>query len=121
MDPRQKQEQIGLFPATLSTPDAAGVEAIIIEARRTRDAALADRVRRGFTFLRRAIVAVGQAVFSWPQRRATYQRLHDLSDRELSDIGLTRGEISRVFDPDFRIPTRPANANAPAPGRVQAA
>jgi len=121
MDPRQNQEQIGLFPATLSMPGAAGVEAVIIEAQRLRDAAFAKRVKRGLGFLGRAMAALAQAVVAWPERRAAYQRLHDLNDRELADIGLTRGEISRVFEPDFRVPTKPANANAPAHSRAQAA
>jgi uncharacterized protein YjiS (DUF1127 family) len=35
-------------------------------------------------------------------RRAVMQELAIMSDRELSDIGLSRADILRIFDPDFR-------------------
>ena len=34
-------------------------------------------------------------------RRAVLRELSALSDRELADIGLARGELDRVFEPDF--------------------
>lgn len=33
----------------------------------------------------------------WSERRATRAMLHRLSDRELDDIGLTRGDIDRAL------------------------
>lgn len=36
-----------------------------------------------------------------PRRRAVLSELSALSDHELSDIGLSRTELSRVFDPEF--------------------
>lgn len=33
----------------------------------------------------------------WAERRATRATLHKLSDRELDDIGLTRGDIEDVL------------------------
>jgi uncharacterized protein YjiS (DUF1127 family) len=36
-----------------------------------------------------------------PRRRALLDELNTLSDHELADIGLTRSELSRVFDPGF--------------------
>ncbi len=36
-----------------------------------------------------------------PRRRAVLAELSALSDHELSDIGLSRSELSRVFDPEF--------------------
>jgi uncharacterized protein YjiS (DUF1127 family) len=43
--------------------------------------------------------------FRWivelPTRRAVISELSALSDHELSDIGLSRSELSRVFDPAF--------------------
>ena len=35
-------------------------------------------------------------------RRAVMQELAIMSDRELSDIGLSRADVLRIFDPDFR-------------------
>ena len=35
------------------------------------------------------------------ERHTVMSELRDLSDRELADIGLSRSEISRVFDPSF--------------------
>ncbi len=112
MNPRQTQEQIGLFPAT-RTPGTVGMDTLLVEAYQARDAAIGGALRRGFQTAARALGAVATALVSWPQRRAAYEQLKSLSDRELADIGLTRSEISRVFDPDFSLPTRPANANAP--------
>lgn len=45
------------------------------------------------------------AAFTWlcglPRRIAERDQLAALSDRELADIGLTRGDIGRIHDPDF--------------------
>lgn len=43
---------------------------------------------------------VGDAVrwvVTWPRRRAALDELSRLTDRELNDIGLTRGELRAVF------------------------
>jgi uncharacterized protein YjiS (DUF1127 family) len=37
----------------------------------------------------------------WRHRRAVMQEVAMMTDRELSDIGLTRSDIARVFDPAF--------------------
>lgn len=122
MNPRHTQEQIGLFPATTPAPSAAEIDALVAQAVRARDAALAASLRRVFGGLGRALAVVGTTLATWPTRRATYEKLRRLSDRELADIGLTRGDIARVFEPDFRLPAAPANANAaPAGLRTRAA
>ena len=36
-----------------------------------------------------------------PKRRAVLDELGSLSDHELADIGLTRADLPRVFDPEF--------------------
>jgi uncharacterized protein YjiS (DUF1127 family) len=36
-----------------------------------------------------------------PRRHAVMQELHALSDHELSDIGLVRSDLGRVFDREF--------------------
>jgi uncharacterized protein YjiS (DUF1127 family) len=45
------------------------------------------------------------AALSWivslPRRQAVLAELNSLSDHELSDIGLSRGELPMVFDADF--------------------
>lgn len=44
-------------------------------------------------------------MFQWladlPRRRAVLEELEALSDRELADIGLSRSDLSRIFDPNF--------------------
>jgi uncharacterized protein YjiS (DUF1127 family) len=44
-------------------------------------------------------------VLAWiadlPRRRSVLAELNELSDHELSDIGLNRSELNRVFDPEF--------------------
>ncbi len=46
-----------------------------------------------------------QSAIAWvaglPRRRAVLDELGALSDHELADIGLVRGELRRVFDPAF--------------------
>ena len=37
----------------------------------------------------------------WRQRRQVMTELALMTDRELSDIGLSRADLSRVFDPAF--------------------
>lgn len=120
MDPRRDQEQSGLFQT--NQPIRTDIEAIRLEAAQTRDAAIGDLLRRGLRALGQAFAVVGAALATWPQRRATYDNLRRLTDRELADIGMTRGDIFRVFEPDFRLPSRPANTNSvPGSSRTQAA
>lgn len=118
MNPRPTQEQIGLFPAAPQAARSVEVDAPAAEAIQARDAALGGMLRRFFTGFGQALAAVGAALATWPDRRATYEKLRRLSDRELADIGLTRGDITRVFDPDFRLPA-PANTNAAPSAPVQ--
>ena len=40
------------------------------------------------------------------QRHAVMQELAIMSDRELSDIGLSRADVVHIFDKDFRSDTR---------------
>lgn len=97
MNPRQTQEQIGLFPAT--TQAQAETQT--------------GSPRSVFGVIGQALAAIGTALATWPERRATYEKLRFLTDRELADIGIDRADITRVFEPDFRLPA-PANANASA-------
>jgi uncharacterized protein YjiS (DUF1127 family) len=119
MNPRIAQEQIGLFPAQFPATDR--MEAFRTQAAAARDAAMALTIGRSFATVWAAIAAIGTAIVTWPERRAAYDALRALSDRELEDIGLTRGDIPRVFDPAFRTPARPANGNQPGGAGVHAA
>jgi uncharacterized protein YjiS (DUF1127 family) len=58
------------------------------------------------------IPATASQTLGWPcglpakfaerrHRRAVIQEMAMMTDRELSDIGLTRSQITRVFDPAF--------------------
>jgi uncharacterized protein YjiS (DUF1127 family) len=41
------------------------------------------------------------AVSAWRQRQAVLQEMQLMTDRELSDIGLSRADLGRVFEPAF--------------------
>jgi uncharacterized protein YjiS (DUF1127 family) len=41
------------------------------------------------------------AIAEWRQHQVVLQEMQTMSDRELSDIGLSRSDISRVFDRSF--------------------
>jgi uncharacterized protein YjiS (DUF1127 family) len=109
MNPRDTQEQIGLFLALPTAPGAHGIERIRAQAVAARDAAVAGMVVRGV----RAVGRILTMLFTWPTRQSTYESLRQMSDRDLADIGLSRGDIGRVFEPDFRLPAPavPAAAN----------
>ena len=51
--------------------------------------------------LARGIVRAVAYLRALPQRRATMNELRGLSERELADIGLSRSDLPRVFDPAF--------------------
>jgi uncharacterized protein YjiS (DUF1127 family) len=52
--------------------------------------------------LRTAFGAVFGSVAAWNDRRVTRAALTRLSDRELDDIGLMRGDIADIADGTFR-------------------
>jgi len=76
-----------LMPTAPRNAEAERIEAVIAEARQARDAALAARITGFFQTLRAALTAIRT-------RRETIEQLRALSDRELADIGLTRGSIT---------------------------
>jgi len=45
-----------------------------------------------------ALRNTAQAVRTWNKRRLAIRELHALSDRQLADIGLIRGDIESVVD-----------------------
>ncbi|MBP0463779.1 DUF1127 domain-containing protein [Roseomonas sp. PWR1] len=85
----------------------AEVERIRLAAAAARDAALADMLRRFAIGTWRFVAALAGAVRDFPARIETYRALRQLSDRELTDIGMTRFDIGRVFDLGYA--PRPAN------------
>lgn len=40
-------------------------------------------------------------IAEWQRRRAVMQEMAMMTDHELSDIGLSRADLARVFDPAF--------------------
>ena len=87
------KEQIALLMSdslTYRTMPVQGTDGTVADARPSALAKLA----------RRAAQAVSMLV-NLPRRRAVLDELSMLSDRELADIGLTRAELSNVFDPQF--------------------
>ncbi|WP_439549843.1 DUF1127 domain-containing protein [Falsiroseomonas sp.] len=118
MNARIPEEQVGLFPhaATTRMTRETELEAIRFAAMRARDEAIAAGVRKLFSAIGRGLVFAAEAMRAWPERRRTYENLRALTDRELADIGLTRSDIFRVFEPDFSAnQPRPANGLAPRP------
>lgn len=109
MDARiTKAEAALLLPAaTLPSRRMSEVEALRLAAIAARDAAIAAGIRRAARALGRGMAALLRAVAEFPARIATYNALRRLSDRELRDIGMTRYDIGRVFEPGFT--PRPAN------------
>ena len=88
--------------------EAERIEAIVAEARRARSAALADRIARFFNALRAALTALRT-------RRETIEQLRAMTDRELADIGLTRGTITATA-----VAATPIAANDQADARAAA-
>ena len=124
MNARIIEEQAALFPhaATTRMTRDNEIEAIRFAAIRARDEALAAGLRKLFTAIGQGLVSAARAARAWPERRRTYDSLRALTDRELADIGMTRGDISRVFEPGFSVPVqKAANGNRIGAGTVAAA
>jgi uncharacterized protein YjiS (DUF1127 family) len=50
---------------------------------------------------RGVLKALMGVVSAWRQRQAVLQEMQMMTDRELADIGLSRSDLTRVFDPAF--------------------
>lgn len=46
-------------------------------------------------------LAFASRILSFPRRRSVRNELYAMTDRELSDIGISRYDVERVFDPEF--------------------
>ena len=64
-------------------------------------AARATAAPRRHAALLARLAAAAQWLAQMPRRRAVVDELARLSDHELADIGLTRTDLPRVFDPAF--------------------
>ena len=82
---------------------AATIEAIHREVAAARAIARSRAFGHTFKMIGAGIGAVLTAIAIWPTKRDTYKALDQLSDTQLADIGLARGEISRVFEPGFAL------------------
>jgi uncharacterized protein YjiS (DUF1127 family) len=122
MNARSFEEQAALFPqpATRLTRETE-IEAIRLAAIRARDEAVIAGMRQILHRIGQGIAAFAGAVRSWPDRRRIYEDLRSLSDRELADIGLSRGDVAKVFEPDFSLPQAPAGRRNGATAEAVAA
>lgn len=105
-----KAEAALLIPNPPS-PRRAEIEAIRLSAIRARDEAAIGAFGRIAQRAGSAVIHAVEALVSWSTRNATYASLSRLTDRELADIGLTRGDIGHVFDAGFGEAGRGANDN----------
>jgi uncharacterized protein YjiS (DUF1127 family) len=129
MDPRITKEETALLMNLSLSRRAERVEEIRFAAMRARDEAIGRAIRDAVVGFLRAVRSIASFIITYPERRATFEHLNALSDRELADIGLTRGDLARVFDTDFAkarevaakpasrpaMPMAPANSNVAVP------
>lgn len=103
-----KAEAALLLPAATPTSRRmAEIEALRLAAIAARDEAIANAVWQAIRGTGRALAVLLRAVAAFPERLSTYHALSGLTDRELRDIGMSRYDISRIFEPGFT--PRPAN------------
>lgn len=126
MDARTPREEADLFPTLTPSRRTMDIEEIRLAAIRARDEAIGRAIASAARWLWNAVRGAVTFLVTYPRRRALYDQLNAMSDRELRDIGLTRGDLARVFDPDFATPQlgtasgermappEPANSNVAA-------
>jgi uncharacterized protein YjiS (DUF1127 family) len=100
-----------------ASPDLSVIRSAAAAA---RDAAIGRMVRNAFSALISGLGWLLGMLLAWQERSTAYQRLRSMSDRELADIGLTREQIARAFDPSWAGPGQPATRQAPDPAPVPA-
>ena len=127
MDARTPREEVEFFPTFTPSRRAMDLEEIRLAAIRARDEAIGRAIASAARWLWNALRGAVTFLATYPRRRALYEQLNAMSDRELRDIGLTRGDLARVFDPDFATPQpaaapeEPINTPQPANSNVAAA
>ncbi|WP_431268954.1 DUF1127 domain-containing protein [Dankookia sp. P2] len=90
-----------------------------------RERAVAERIAAGEAYqtsllrgVTHLLARIGDALFGWIERARLRAELASLTDRELADIGLTRGDFDRVLgEPKAAAPQarRPARIGAQQP------
>lgn len=121
MDARITKEETALLLNLAPSRTAREVEAIRLAAIRARDEAIGQAIKRGVAAFFSGIRAAAVFLVNYPQRRAVFDQLQSMSDRELADIGLERSDLSRVFDEDFAVTRASARRKAPAAAQPVAA
>lgn len=97
MDARFTRQELG-FPLPANQPSGMqDAEALRLDAAHAGDVAVGRFFRRA---LRGAWSGL-KALATLPRRMAVYDELSALTDRELADIGMKRGDIRYVFDEAF--------------------
>jgi len=92
-----RKNGILIMDARLTKAEAAFL--LPFHTSRAEDARDALRLAAGRAFegtLAQGLARVADAVLGWPARAEARAELNRLTDRELADIGLTRGDIPRV-------------------------
>lgn len=111
MDARTTRTDIAGM-ATIARPrDAVVAQEIQLAAARARDEAVSRSITEAFTSLGQALRAVATMLGSIGDRSRVERELRGLTDRELADIGLTRGDIAAVIAGD-RAPVTARSATA---------
>jgi uncharacterized protein YjiS (DUF1127 family) len=115
MDARLTRAEAAYLLPLPTTPELERARALRLEAAEASQAALTRAAGR-------ALARLGDALFGWVRRARIRAELASLSDRELADIGLTRGEIDRATEqaepapgPGPRPAQRPAGIAVPRP------
>lgn len=103
MDARITREETALL-LNLTPPARADVDAVRIAALRARDEAVGRAIGNAFRAVFRGVGAFLGFLLAYRERAGLLRHLRAMSDRELADIGLTRADLSRVFDEDFAVP-----------------
>ncbi len=112
MDARITREETALL-LNIDSPKESEVETLRLQALQTREAAFNARLLGALESVVGGLRAAFAAIRAYPERMRTLRHLNALTDRELADIGLARGELGRVFDADYAT-DRTAAAMRPA-------
>lgn len=101
MDARISPQDAALLQHLSPATAVREADQLRLAAIRSRDEVIGNAVKAAFGKLFSGIGAVLRFVVQYPERARVLRQLHGLSDRELADIGLERGDLGRVFDEDF--------------------